>query len=111
MTFLAIYLFLAVVVSFTCSLLEAVILSVTPSFINTEVKDGKKYAILLSGLKENIDRPLAAILTLNTIANTIGAAGVGSEVQKIYGNQYVAIASAGLTFTILVFSEIIPKTL
>lgn len=111
MTLLFVYLFLAVFVSFMCSLLEAVILSVTPSFLNTEVKDGKKYAVILTGLKDNIDRPLAAILTLNTIANTIGAAGVGSEVHAIYGDRFVAVASAALTFTILVFSEIIPKTL
>ena len=111
MTLLFIYLFLAVFVSFTCSLLEAVILSVTPSFLSTEVKDGKKYATILSGLKENVDRPLAAILTLNTIAHTVGAAGVGAEVSKIYGNDFVAIASGILTFVVLIFSEIIPKTL
>lgn len=111
MTFLFLYLFLAVFVSFTCSLLEAVILSVTPSYLGKEVKDGKKYAVILSGLKQNIDRPLAAILTLNTIAHTVGAAGVGSEVNKIYGDSYVAMASGVLTFIVLVFSEIIPKTL
>ena len=111
MTLLFVYLFLAVFVSFTCSLLEAVILSVTPSFLNTEAKDGRKYAVILDNLKNNIDRPLAAILTLNTIAHTIGAAGVGAEVSKIYGNDFVTIASAVLTFVILVFSEIIPKTL
>lgn len=108
---LFIFLFLAVFVSFTCSLLEAVILSVTPSFVSSEIKEGKKYAVVLHTLKDNIDRPLAAILTLNTIAHTVGAAGVGSEVNKIYGDQFVAIASAGLTFVVLVFSEIIPKTL
>lgn len=111
MTMLFIFLFLAVFVSFTCSLLEAVILSVTPSFVSSEIKEGKKYAVVLHTLKDNIDRPLAAILTLNTIAHTVGAAGVGSEVNKIYGDQFVAIASAGLTFVVLVFSEIIPKTL
>ncbi len=111
MTLLLVYLFLAVFVSFTCSLLEAVILSVTPSFLNTEIKNGKKYAVVVSELKETVDRPLAAILTMNTIAHTVGAAGVGSEVNKIYGDQFVAIASAGLTFVVLVFSEIIPKTL
>ncbi len=111
MTLLFTYLFLAVFISFTCSLLEAVILSVTPSFVSSEVKEGKKYAIILQNLKETIDRPLAAILTLNTIAHTVGAAGVGAEVNKIYGDDFVAIASAGLTFVVLVFSEIIPKTL
>lgn len=111
MTLLLIYLFLAVFISFMCSLFEAVILSVSPSFIGTEAKEGKKYARVLGTLKENIDRPLAAILTLNTIAHTVGAAGVGSEVNKIYGDQYVALASALLTLVVLVFSEIIPKTL
>lgn len=111
MSLLFVYLFLAVFVSFMCSLLEAVILSVTPSFINTEINEGKSYAKILRGLKEEVDRPLAAILTLNTIAHTVGAAGVGSEVNKIYGDQFVAIASAALTFVVLIFSEIIPKTL
>ena len=111
MTLFFIYLFLAVFVSFMCSLLEAVILSLTPSFLNTKVKEGKKYALILTQLKENIDRPLAAILTLNTIAHTGGAAGVGSEINKIYGDEFVAMGSALLTFVVLVFSEIIPKTL
>ena len=111
MTLLFLYLFLAVFVSFMCSLLEAVILSVTPSFIDTEINNNKKYAGVLKKLKEEIDRPLAAILTLNTIAHTVGAAGVGSEVNKIYGDELVALASGVLTFVILIFSEIIPKTL
>lgn len=111
MTLLLVYLFLAVFISFMCSLFEAVILSVSPSFLETEVKEGKKYAVILRSLKQGIDRPLAAILTLNTIAHTVGAAGVGSEVNKIYGDQFVAIASAGLTLIVLIFSEIIPKTL
>lgn len=111
MTLLFFYLFSAVFVSFMCSLFEAVILSVSPSFIGTEANNGKKYARLLGELKQNIDRPLAAILTLNTIAHTVGAAGVGSEVNKIYGDQYVAIASGALTLVVLIFSEIIPKTL
>ncbi len=111
MTLLFLYLFFAVFISFTCSLLEAVILSVTPSFVSSEAKEGKKYAIVLQSLKDNVDRPLAAILTLNTIAHTVGAAGVGSEVNKIYGDQYVAVASGGLTLIVLIFSEIIPKTL
>jgi CBS domain containing-hemolysin-like protein len=111
MTVLFVYLFLAIVVSFLCSLFEAVILSVTPSFITTEASNGKKYARILGDLKEGIDRPLAAILTLNTMANMIGAAGVGSEVHKVYGDQFVTIASTSLAFVVLIFSEIIPKTL
>ena len=111
MTTLLIYLFLAVAISFLCSLFEAVILSITPSFISTEVNEGKSYAKILEKLKGSIDQPLAAILTLNTIAHTIGAAGVGSEVSRLYGNSYVTLASVGLTFVVLIFSEIIPKTL
>lgn len=111
MTLLVFYLVFAIVISFTCSLLEAVILSVTPSFIETQAKEGKKYAFILQKLKAEVDRPLAAILTLNTISHTIGAAGVGAQVIKVYGDQYVAVASAVLTILILVLSEIIPKTL
>ena len=65
----------------------------------------------MADLKENINRPLAAILTINTIANTVGAAGVGAQTQIIYGNEWVALASAILTLCILIFSEIIPKTI
>ena len=65
----------------------------------------------MAELKENINRPLAAILTINTIANTVGAAGVGAQTQIIYGNEWVALASAILTLCILIFSEIIPKTI
>jgi len=111
MTLLFVYLFLAVGVSFLCSLLEAVILSTTRPHINLMIKNKKRGGKLLKSLKDNIDRSLAAILTLNTIAHTVGAAGVGVEVLKIYGNEWVALASGILTFCILVFSEIIPKTL
>lgn len=111
MTLLIIYLATAVLVSFLCSLLESTILSVSPAYIGLLEKEKNPRGQLLSDLKDNIDRTLAAILTLNTIANTIGAAGVGAQVHKIYGNEYVALASGLLTFVILVFSEIIPKTL
>jgi CBS domain containing-hemolysin-like protein len=111
MSLLFIYLILAITISFLCSLFEAVILSVSPSFINTEINNNRKYAKVLQELKNTIDRPLAAILTLNTISHTIGAAGVGSEVSKLYGDSSVTIASIGLTLIILIFSEIIPKTL
>ncbi|MCP5463978.1 MAG: DUF21 domain-containing protein [Deltaproteobacteria bacterium] len=111
MTLLLLYLFLVIGVSFLCSLLESVILSVTKSHISLMVKQGRRGGILLRSLKKNIDRSLAAILTVNTIANTFGAAGVGAQVLKVYGDEFVAICSAGLTFLILFFSEIIPKTL
>lgn len=111
MTLLIIYLALAVGVSFLCSILEAVLLSVTPSFIALKEQEGSKSGKLLVELKKDIDRPLSAILSLNTIAHTVGAAGVGAQAQVVFGNAYVSITSAILTFVILVFSEIIPKTL
>ncbi len=107
---IALFLFLALGVSFICSLLEAIILSVTWSHIEILSKDERKSGQRLKKLKEDIDQPLAAILTLNTISHTIGAAGVGSEFHKL-GNEWFTAASIILTILILVFSEIIPKTL
>lgn len=74
-------------------------------------KEGNKTAIRLKDYKSNIDKPVAAILSLNTIAHTIGAAGVGSESVKVFGQEYFGIISAILTLLILVLSEIIPKTI
>ena len=111
MSLLISYFFLALGVSFVCSLLEAVILSVTHSHIGTLVKKTPKKGKMLQALKDDINRPLAAILTLNTIANTVGAAGMGAQALNVYGSNAVAIASAVLTFSILIFSEILPKTL
>lgn len=111
MSLLIFYLVLSIAVSFLCSLLESVILSVSPAYIAVLEKDHHKRGPLLRDLKENIDRPLAAILTLNTIAHTVGAAGVGAQVLLIWGNDLVALSSGLLTFAILVFSEIIPKTI
>lgn len=111
MTLLIVYLLVALFFSFLCSILEAVILSVTPSFIATKLGEKKSYAVFLRKYKENIDRPLAAILTLNTFAHTIGAAGVGAQAQLVWGNQYLSLTSAILTILILIFSEIIPKTI
>ena len=108
---LVLYFLSALLISFLCSLIESVILSVSFNHISIMKKNGSKAARILEKQKININRPLAAILTLNTIAHTIGAAGVGAETLKIYGNEWVAIASAILTISILVFSEIIPKTL
>jgi len=107
---IAFFLFLALGVSFLCSLLEAIILSVTWSHIEILKKEEKGSGEVLKNLKEDIDQPLAAILTLNTISHTLGAAGVGSEFHKI-GNEWFTAASIILTILILVFSEIIPKTL
>ncbi|MCG8374799.1 MAG: hemolysin family protein [Balneolales bacterium] len=111
MGLLIFYLVLAIAVSFLCSILEAVILSVTPSFIALKEQEDPKGGALLRNLKEDIDRPLSSILTLNTIAHTVGAAGVGAQAQVVFGNAYVSLTSAVLTLVILIFSEIIPKTL
>lgn len=111
------YLVVAIGFSFYCSVAEAVLLSITPSFIATLQEKNAKAAERLRRLKANVDRPLAAILSLNTIAHTIGAAGVGAQAAAIYGGEgylgenAVGIASALMTLLILVFSEIIPKTL
>ena len=111
MSLLIAYFFLALGVSFICSLLASVILSITHSQIGTLVKNNPQKGSLVQRLKDDINRPLAAILTLNTIANTVGAAGMGAQALNVYGSQAVAIASAILTFSILIFSEILPKTL
>lgn len=111
MVLLFLYLALAVGVSFLCSILEAVLLSVTPSYIVMLETKGKKSGQRLKNLKKDIDRPLSAILSLNTIAHTVGAAGVGAQAQVVFGNSYVAVTSAILTLVILVISEIIPKTI
>ncbi len=111
MTLLIVYLILAIGVSFICSILEAVLLSVNDSYIAMIESEGQSHGKLLRKMKEDIDRPLATILSLNTIAHTVGAAGVGAQSQVVFGNAYVSITSAILTFLILVFSEIIPKTL
>lgn len=111
MFILFLYFSLALGISFLCSIMEAVILSVTPSYIEVLEQKSPKTGASLRNLKSNIDRPLAAILSLNTIAHTVGAAGVGAQSLVLFGNSYVAATSAILTFLILVLSEIIPKTL
>jgi CBS domain containing-hemolysin-like protein len=111
MTLLIFYLCLAIGVSFFCSIAEAVILSVRPSYIAVLEKQGNASALKLKALRENLDRPLSAILTANTIAHTVGAAGVGAQATTVFGDAYLGATSAVLTLLILVFSEIIPKTL
>lgn len=111
MTLILLYLIGALAVSFLCSVLEAVLLSTPVSFISMKESQGVKTASLLMKYKTNVDRPVAAILTLNTVAHTIGAAGVGSESVKVFGDAYFGIISAILTLLILVLSEIIPKTI
>ena len=108
---LVFYALIALFFSFVCSIAEAVLLSVTPSYIVALEEAGKGSAGSLKRLKDNVDRPLAAILSLNTIAHTVGAAGVGAEAANIWGSIAVGYASAVMTLLILIFSEIIPKTI
>jgi CBS domain containing-hemolysin-like protein len=111
MTLLIVYITVALGVSFLCSIMEAALLSVTPSYVASLEKRGKKAGARLRDLKAEIDRPLAAILSLNTVAHTVGAAGAGAQAAVVFGSAYVGAASAILTLLILVLSEIVPKTL
>ncbi len=108
---LLVYFTIAVGVSFLCSILEAVLLSVTPAYIEVLKENKPKVGALLEKQKKDIDKSIGAILTLNTFAHTLGAAGVGAEAVKIFGAEYMFYISAILTILILVFSEIIPKTI
>ncbi|MDP5044736.1 MAG: CNNM domain-containing protein [Leeuwenhoekiella sp.] len=113
--------FISIFFSFLCSILEAVLLSVTPSFIRIKTKEGHAYAKTLANFKKDIDKPLIAILTLNTIAHTVGAILVGDQAGtmaaesgwdfSVLGLNFVAIVSTIMTLLILVLSEIIPKTI
>ena len=110
MTLLFIYLFVALSISTLCSLMEVTLLSSSASYVEViaaKSKGGK----LLKKLKSNIDQPISAILSLNTIVNTIGAAGVGAQVVAVFGSAYFGIASVILTLIMLFFAEIIPKSI
>ena len=111
MSLLLIFLFGAMAISFLCSLLESVLMSTPISYISMKEEEGDRNAILFSKLKDNPDRPLTAILSLNTIANTVGAAGVGQQASILFGSDWFGVVSAGMTLLILIFSEIIPKTI
>ena len=105
------YMLLALVVSSICSVLEATLFSTPITFINTLEQQGAKGAARLKKLKTDIDRPISAILIVNTIANTVGASLVGAEAAKLFQSTGVGVISGLFTFLILVFSEIIPKTI
>jgi len=128
MGLLLFYAFISIFFSFLCSVLEAVLLSITPTFVNVKKKEGKSYALTLEALKKDVDKPLIAILTLNTIAHTVGAILVGVQAKAAYAQMYgseertilgvtvtedlmVGIVSTVMTILILVASEIIPKTI
>jgi CBS domain containing-hemolysin-like protein len=114
-TILILFFLVAIVISFLCSMWEAVLLSITPSYTQIKLKEGATVGKLLKGFKENIDRPLAAILTLNTIAHTVGAVGVGNQAAKIWADANPLITNIAvpvvMTLAILILSELIPKTL
>lgn len=113
MTLLIIYATVSIAFSFLCSILEAVLLSVTPTFIAVKKNEGKAFANTLEKLKDDVNKPLISILTINTIAHTVGAILVGVQAEKTFGsgNNSVGIVSAIMTFLILVLSEIIPKSI
>jgi len=111
MALLIFYLLLALFVSFLCSVMESVLLSTPFTYLRIKESEGQQSALILLKLKQNIGRPLSAILSLNTIAHTIGAAGVGAQATLIFGEIYFGLISAVLTLLILIFSEIIPKTI
>lgn len=110
MGLLILYVAIALGVSFLCSIFEAVLLSVSPAYLAMLSRERPTAGKRLQRLKDDIDRPLAAILSLNTIAHTFGAAGAGAQAAVVFGNAWLGVASAVLTLAILVFSEIIPKT-
>ncbi|MEO1010331.1 MAG: hemolysin family protein [Bacteroidota bacterium] len=128
MGLLIFYAVISIFFSFLCSILEAVLLSITPTFVNVKKKEGKAYAVLMEDLKKDVDQPLIAILTLNTIAHTVGAILVGVQAKVAYAELYgstkhnlfgisftedlmVGVVSTIMTILILVASEIIPKTI
>ena len=111
MTLLLIFLLGAMLISFMCSILEASLMSTPLSYVNMREDEGYKPATRFKRYKTDNARPIAAILSLNTIANTIGAAGVGAQATEVFGSQWFGLVSAITTILILVFSEIIPKTI
>jgi CBS domain containing-hemolysin-like protein len=111
MLLLVLYVAVAIGVSFLCSIMEAVLLSVTPGHLVTMERNSLRVATKLRKLKEDIDEPLAAILSLNTIAHTVGAAGAGAQAARVFGDAWFGLFSAILTLAILFLSEIIPKTI
>ncbi|MEX2380364.1 MAG: hemolysin family protein [Vicingaceae bacterium] len=121
MTLLLTFLFVSIFFSFLCSILEAVLLSITPSFIRRQEKQNPKLYLKLRLFKKDIDRPLSAILTLNTIAHTVGAMGVGAQAAILYGTEKWSVLGLNITaegiiatlmtLAILILSEIIPKTI
>lgn len=111
MTLLFVYLAIAIGVSFLCSVLEAVLLSITPSYVEQVSSSAPRAGLLLTKVKNQLDESLSSILILNTFAHTMGAAGVGSQALQVFGPEWETLIAILLTLAILYFSEIIPKTL
>ncbi len=111
MTLLFVYLAIAIGISFLCSILEAVLLSITPSFVEQVSTSNPRSGEMLAKSKEKLDQSLSSILILNTFAHTMGAAGVGSQAVRVFGDKWETLIAVLLTLAILYFSEIIPKTL
>ncbi len=111
MTLLFLYLAIAIGVSFLCSILEAVLLSITPSYVEQTATISPRAGRQLTRVKDQLDESLSSILILNTFAHTMGAAGVGSQALQVFGAKYETLIAVLLTLAILYFSEIIPKTL
>ena len=111
MTLLFVYLAIAIGVSFLCSILEAVLLSVTPSYVERIRSERPRLGAKLIEVKDRLDESLSSILILNTFAHTMGAAGVGSQALQVFGKEWETLIAVLLTLAILYFSEIIPKTL
>lgn len=111
MTNLILFFLFAILVSFLCSTLESVLMTTTHSYINMREEEGYAPAVRMKQYKTEPDRALAAILSLNTIANTVGAAGVGREAQILFGSTWFGVVSALVTISILFFGEIVPKTI
>jgi CBS domain containing-hemolysin-like protein len=111
MTLLVTYLLIAIGVSFLCSVLEAVLLSVTPGYVASQSAQRPQRAKVLREVKDNLDESISSILILNTFAHTMGAAGVGAQAVVVFGAKWETLVAFLLTLAILYFSEIIPKTL
>lgn len=111
MGLLLLFLVITLLVSFLCSTLESVLMTTTLSYISLREDEGDKAAVLFKKYKLDTERPLAAILSLNTIANTVGSVGIGMQATLVFGNKWVGLTSAIVTLLILIFAEIIPKTI
>lgn len=110
-TALILYFTISHIISFLCSILEAVLLSCTPAYVALLKRKGAASGEILEELKSRVDRPLAAILTLNTISHTFGAAGVGASVLALFGDKWVVVGSIIITLTMLYWTEMLPKTI